>query len=116
MQPLPGLNASDFDPYQERAFESWVKVEGDRITIQGRLRMSDNLDEAKVFFVDVAGRESLRLEVVFKDFHHFNLAYHCGTAITLTGDYEDRSGQPVITKVTALKSVHGNSKPGTQKG
>lgn len=116
LQPLPGLNASDFDPYQEQAFESWVKTEGNELTVQGRLRMSDNLDEAKVFFVDVKGHPSVRVEVDFRDFHNFNLAYHCGTAVTLTGKHKDRSGTPVVTKVTAVKSVHGNSNPRTQNG
>ena len=89
--PLPGLDGSDFQPYRERPFESWVRTEGEKITVQGRLRMSDNLDEAKVFFVDVAGRPSIRIEVNFRDFHDFNLAYHCGTGITLSGDGKRRS-------------------------
>lgn len=113
--PLPGLDASDFLPHQERQFDSWVRAEVDQITVQGRLRMSDNLDEAKVFFVDVAGRPSVRVEVVFRDFHDFNLAYHCGTGITLTGTGISANGKTVITKVTELTSIFGK-KPGTQKG
>ena len=113
--PLPGLDGSDFQPYRERPFDSWVRVEGNRITVQGRLRMSDNLDEAKVFFVDVAGRDSVRVEVAFRDFHDFNLAYHCGTGITLTGDGTNSGGRVVITKVRDLKSIFG-TKPGTQRG
>ena len=50
-----------------------------------------------------------------RDFHDFNLAYHCGTAITLSGNGEDKGGQLVVTKVTDLKSLFGK-KPGTQKG
>ena len=57
--PLPGLDASDYQPYQERAFDSWVKHQDGVITVQGRLRLSDNLDEAKIFFVDVE-REDIR--------------------------------------------------------
>lgn len=113
--PLPGLNGSDFTPYQERPFESWVKVDSDKITVQGRLRMSDDLDEAKVFFVDVEGQLPVRVEVEFRDFHNFNLAYHCGTGITLTGTGTTSGDQQTIHKVTSLKSVHGR-KPGTQNG
>ena len=47
--PLPGLDGSPFDEFKERPFESWVKKGQGIITAQGRLRMSDNLDEAKIF-------------------------------------------------------------------
>ena len=78
--------------------------------------MSDNLDEAKVFYIDVKGKESVRIEVSFKDFHGFNLAYHVGTPITLSGNTSERSGRVVLTKVTELKSLFGKSKPGKANG
>ena len=114
--PLPGLDGGDFDEFQERPFESWAKIGNGTITVQGRLRMSDNLDEAKVFYIDVDGRPAVRIEVGFGDFHRFNLAYHVGTPITLTGNSSERNGQLVLTKVTGLKSVFGNSKPGSANG
>ncbi|QEG40126.1 DUF1552 domain-containing protein [Roseimaritima ulvae] len=114
-QPLPGLDGSDFAPYQERPFESWVRRTGDQIEVQGRLRLSDNLDEAKIFFVDVDQRTVVRIEVSFRDFHHFNLAYHCGTPITLTGTGTDKGGQACITKIKQLQSLFGKQ-PGTQNG
>ena len=113
--PLPGLDASDYQPYVPKTFESWVQEAEGTITVQGRLRMSDNLDEAKVFFVDVKGKPSVRVEVQFRDFHDFNLAYHCGTGITLSGTGKQRNGQFVITKVTDVKSIFGK-KPGSQGG
>ena len=113
--PLAGLDASDFAPWKERPFDSWVKVEGNQITVQGRLRMSDNLDEAKVFFVDVAQKPSVRVEVTFRDFHGFNLAYHCGTPITLSGTGTVQGDQLKITKVKELKSLFGR-KAGSAPG
>ena len=112
---LAGLDSSDFSPWQERPFESWVKVEGNQITAQGRIRMSDNLDEAKLFFVDVDGKPSVRIEVDFKDFHNFNLAYHCGTPITISGTGSEQGGQLTITKVKEVVSLFG-SKPGSANG
>ena len=53
--PLPGLNGSNFTPYNEQPFESWVKKGDGSITVQGRLRLSDNLDEARIFLIDIAG-------------------------------------------------------------
>ncbi len=114
-KPLPGLDGSPFKPYRERPFESWVKKDGGTVTAQGRLRLSEDLNEAKIFYIDVTGKPSIRIEVAFRDFHDFNLAYHCGTAIKITGNGVDRGGQLVITKVTELKSLFGR-KPGTQNG
>ena len=51
--PLPGLDGGPFEEFRERPFESWVKRGQGTITAQGRFRMSDNLDEAKVFYIDV---------------------------------------------------------------
>ncbi|MFK8115652.1 MAG: DUF1552 domain-containing protein [Rubripirellula sp.] len=116
MQPLPGLNGSDFLPYREKPFKSWLRVDAEEVTVQGRLRMSDNLDEAKIFYVDVDGQPSVKVEVEFRDFHGFNLAYHCGTGVTLTGTGRREGDTAVITKVTAVQSIHGRSKPGSQDG
>lgn len=114
--PLPGLADSAFEPHRERPFDSWVRAEGNRITVQGRLRMSDDLDEARVFLIDVEGQAPVRIEVEFRDFHNFNLAYHCGTAITLTGTGTNRGNQNyLITKVTDLKSLFGKL-PGSANG
>ncbi|MEO1528049.1 MAG: DUF1552 domain-containing protein [Planctomycetota bacterium] len=114
-EPLPGLDGSPYDPYRERPFESWVREESGSITVQGRLRLSDDLNEAKVFYVDVDGQPSVRVEVAFRDFHDFNLAYHCGTPITLTGTASKASGRWVLTKVRSLQSVFGKQ-PGSAGG
>ncbi len=114
-QPLDGLDGSPIDFYRERPFDSWVREEAGMITVQGRLRMSDDLNEAKIFYVDVAGKPSVRVEVQFRDFHDFNLAYHCGTPITLRGEGSQQGGRFKITKVKDLKSVFGKL-PGTQRG
>ncbi|MHC4994424.1 MAG: DUF1552 domain-containing protein [Planctomycetota bacterium] len=113
--PLPGLSDSDYRPFVERAFASWLKTEGAKITVQGRLRLSDDLSEAKIFYVDVEGQPSVRVEVTFRDFHDFNLAYHCGTPITLTGTGSSSGDSAMITKVTGLKSLFGR-KPGSAPG
>lgn len=114
-EPLPGLSDSNYEPYQERTFESWVQHVDGIIEVQGRLRLSDNLDEAKIFFVDVDGSQPVRIEVGFRDFHDFNLAYHCGTAVKLKGSGKVNGGQLLITKVQSIESLFGH-KPGTQNG
>jgi len=113
--PLPGLDGGKFEEYRERPFDSWVKSQGGKITVQGRLRMSDNLDEAKVFYVDVEGKSPVRVEVNFRDFHDFNLPYHVGTPITLEGNGSATNGHLLMNKVTSLKSVYGKTLPNDKK-
>lgn len=112
---LDGLNDSGFEPYQEREFESWVRTEGPEIIVQGRLRMSDDLDEARIFFIDVAGRKPVKIDVPFKDFHEFNLAYHCGTGITVRGTGSVTDDVCTINRIVDLNSVFGNA-PGSARG
>jgi hypothetical protein len=78
--------------------------------------MSDNLDEAKVFYMDIKDKPPVRIEIGFGDFHGFNVAYHVGTPITLSGNSSERNGQLVITRITEIKSVFGTSKPGKAGG
>ena len=77
--------------------------------------MSDDLDQAKIFFIDVQGRPPVQVQVEFRDFHNFNLAYHCGTAITLTGTGKVEGDQYIVTKVSDVKSLFGKL-PGSQNG
>lgn len=114
--PLPGLDGGAFDEYKERPFESWTKVEGNKMTAQGRLRMSENLDEAKVFYIDVANEDPVRIEIEFRDFHQFNFPYHVGTPIRLTGSVAEKNGRQVMNKISELTSLFGKSKPGKRGG
>ena len=77
--------------------------------------MSDNLDEAKVFYLDVENKPSIRMEIAFGDFHNHNVAYHCGSAITVSGTGVNEGGQIVIKKIKELRSVHGKL-PGSAPG
>ena len=113
--PLPGLDGSRFNPHRERPFESFAKRTGDSITVQGRLRLSEDLNEANVFYIDVSDQQSVRIVVKFRDFHDFNLAYHCGTAVNISGTCADRDGQLVISKITNLRSLYGKN-PGSAQG
>ena len=116
MQPLPGLDGGKFEEYSEPPFESWVKVDSGTMTVQGRLRMSDNLDEAKVFYLDVRGRPSVKMVIGFGDFHSHNVAYHVGTPIKLTGKCIEKDGELILSRITGIESLFGNSKPGKANG
>jgi len=113
--PLPGLDGSPFEAYQERPFESWVRHTGNQITVQGRLRLSEDLNEARIFYIDLEKQPSVKIDVSFRDFHHFNLAYHCGTPIKLTGETSEKEGQTVVTKIASIASLFGKT-PGTLNG
>jgi hypothetical protein len=113
--PLPGLDGSDFKSYKERPFDSWVKQDGKVYEIQGRLRMSDKLDETRVFFMDVKGRPPIRMELGFGDFHGKNVAYHVGTAITIKATGQGTGDALIIKQIKELKSVFGRN-PGSAGG
>ncbi len=49
------------------------------------------------------------------DFHKFNLAYHCGNAVTLSGNAAEKNGQLVLSKITELKPLSGKN-PGSKNG
>jgi hypothetical protein len=114
--PLPGLDGGYFKEYQERPFDSYFRRNDGSMTVQGRLRMSDNIDETNVFYIDVDKQPSVRLQPEFKDFHEYNLAYHVGTPVRLTGTGSYVANQAVITKITDLVSVFGKSHPVTNSG
>lgn len=114
--PLLGLDGGEFDEFEERPFQTWVTKRAGHITVQGRLRMSDNLDEARVFYIDVKDQLPVKILIEFRDFHDYNLAYHVGTPIVLSGNGSDEGNQLLITKITDLKSLHGKSKPGSARG
>ena len=100
--PLPGLDGSPFEELRK------ILRELGGAKAPSRLRAASCLlDEAKVFYVDVEGKPSVRIEVSFGDFHSFNLAYHVGTPIKLSGNTEKCSSS---TKSLAT-SLFGNSKP-----
>ena len=83
----------------ERPFKKgWYE---DKIA-QGRLRMSDDLDEARTFY-HIEGQSSVRIDVGFGDFHRHNLAYHCGTANEVNG-----SGSKDGSEYALLKSAVSN--------
>ena len=66
---LPGIDGSPFDQHRERPFQSFAKRNGGRIEVQGRLRLSEDLNEANAFYVDVEKGPSVRIVVKFRDFH-----------------------------------------------
>ena len=112
---LAGLDGQPFEPYQERPFERWIRRDANQITVQGRLRLSEDLDEANVFYIDLNDGASVRIEVAFRDFHRHNLAYHCGTAVRIEGEATDRAGRLVVTQIKSLHSLFGRT-PGTANG
>ena len=91
----------------EKPFKKWVKVEKNTISAQARLRMSDNIEEAKVFFMDLPDGRSIKLDVSFPDFHKRNMAYYVGEAMKVTGTGSNVNGQLTITKLSEFKSIFG---------
>ena len=64
--------------------------------------MSDNLDEAKVF-CDAEGRDSVRMEIGFGDFHSRHAAYR-RDSVKLTGK-PSKSRPDNSQQITRLESL-----------
>ena len=110
--PLAGLDGGAFRPYQEVPFESLVEVNEDKVTVQGRLRFSHDLDQANQFFIDVKGEpQPVRLQVPFKTFERHNLPYFCGSPVRIVGTGMRKGNEIVVTQVGELGSLIG-LKPG----
>ena len=112
---LQGLNGENYDVYKERQFKRWAKVEGDQITVQGRLRFSNDINETRNFYIDLTDGRSVKIETTFKEFHDLNLAYHMGTAVMLSGKGQLSDTQVHIKKVKSIKSLFGKA-PGATNG
>jgi hypothetical protein len=104
---LAGLDGGEFGAYREPPFRTWVKVDGGKVRVQGRLRLSSNLDEANLFFVDVVGEPPVRIKIGFRNFQQFEMPFFCGTPVELAGNGGKYGSQVVINEVTSLKSLAG---------
>lgn len=103
-ETLGGLDSSDYKKYVVPQVETWMKINGNSIEVQGRLRISSNFNDANIFFVDLNDGRSVTVKVNFKNMKDFNLPYLSanGTAITLTGKGTIKSGVNTITEITKL--------------
>ncbi|WDE97117.1 DUF1552 domain-containing protein [Lentisphaera profundi] len=110
---LQGLSGENFDAYVEREFERWVKENRGVVTVQGRLRFSDDINETRTFYIDLTDGRSVKIETTFKEFHDLNLAYHMGTAVVLSGKGTMQDQQVLIKKVQSIKSLFGKQAGGT---
>ncbi|MBA4192411.1 MAG: hypothetical protein C0467_30965 [Planctomycetaceae bacterium] len=113
VNPLAGLDGGAFKAYQEAPFQSSVEVAQTKVTVQGRLRFSHDLDKANQFFIDVEGEAlPVRLQVPFKTFEQHNLPYYCGSPVRIVGKGERTGKEVVVTQVSELQSLVG-LKPGS---
>jgi hypothetical protein len=104
---LAGLDGGEFGAYREPPFKTLVEVVGKKVRAQGRLRLSNNLDEANLFFVDVDGQKPVRIQISFRNFQQFEMPFYCGTPVELIGNGGKQGSEFVINEVTSLKSLAG---------
>ena len=107
------MNGEAYDVYKERKFERWAKVEGDLVTVQGRLRFSQNINETRNFYIDLTDGRSVKIETTFKEFHDLNIAYHIGTGVLISGKGSLNEQNVLIKKVKSIKSLFGKQAAGT---
>lgn len=104
---IRGLDGGSFDAYVEPKFESWVKVKNGNIEAQGRLRQSDDLGEANLFFLDVAGKTPVQIKLSFKNMQQFEMPFYCGCPVTIQGTGSKNGDAIAMTLMTSLQPING---------
>lgn len=108
---IRGLQGERFDAYIEPRFESWVKIKNRNIEAQGRLRLSDDLSEANLFLLEVAGQKPVRIELSFKNMQKLEMPFYCGSPVTIQGTGRQEGDTVVMNQMTTLRPINGR-KPG----
>ena len=77
------------------------------IEAQGRLRQSDDLGEANLFFLDVAGKTPVEIKLSFKNMKQFEMPFHCGCPVTIQGTGSKNGDAIAMTLMTSLQPING---------
>lgn len=106
-----GLGGESFDAYVEPQFDSWVKIKNGVVQAQGRLRLSDDLSDANLFLLEVAGQAPLRIKLSFKNMQKFEMPFYCGSPVSVEGTGRPEGETIVMNQLTKLHSIDGR-RPG----
>ncbi|WDI43758.1 DUF1552 domain-containing protein [Bremerella sp. P1] len=112
---LRGLDGNSFDSYSEPHFDSWSRIKNDQIEAQGRLRLSENLAEANLYFLDISGQPSVEIKVTFKNMQNLQMPFYCGSPVRLRGTGRKEGHRIVITSLSTLDPLTINGRENRPK-
>jgi len=103
---MTGLNDSNFKPFVEKKVATFLKQEGKGIKLQGKLRLSTNIDTPRLHLMDVEGIGTVKIEVPFKTFNKISLPFYCEKNVLIEGKGAKKGNEwriSDISKITEIK-------------
>ncbi|NQZ57892.1 MAG: DUF1552 domain-containing protein, partial [Lentisphaeraceae bacterium] len=103
--PMSGLNDSNYTPYVEKSVKTFAKNEGGTFKVQGKLRMNSDINNARLYLIDIEGQNPVKIEVSFKNFSVHSLSYHCSKPVYLEVTGLSENGQLFVKNITKLEEL-----------
>ena len=102
---IGGLNDSNYKPFVQKKVQTFAKNEGGKFKVQGILRMSADINEARLYLIDIDGQKPVKILVSFKNFSQHSLSYHCSKPVYLEGSGKVEGGQLFVKNITKLDEI-----------
>jgi hypothetical protein len=102
---MRGLNDSNYDHFQTKKYQTYLKEEDGIIKLQGNLRQSPNINTPRLHLMKVDNTKSVKIEVSFGNFNKTNLAYFCTRDVYIEGKGKNDNGHWMITEVTKIEEL-----------
>jgi len=112
---LPGLDGGVFESYTEPHFDSWVQVKNESVEAQGRLTLSENLEEANLYFMELPGQRPVEIRITFKNMQDLQMPYHSGSPVRIEGTGRQEGDRVVVTAIKKLQPLTRNGLELNQK-
>ena len=103
---IGGLNDSNYKPFVEKKVKTFAKNEGGKFKVQGVMRMSADINEARLYLIDIDGQKPVKILVSFKNFSQHSLSYHCSKPVYLEGTGKVEEGQLFVKNITKLDEIN----------
>ena len=103
--PVTGLNDSNFTPFVEKYVKTFAKDAGGTFKVQGKLRMNPDINNSRLYLIDIEGQEPVKVQVSFKNFSVHRLSYFCSKPIYLEGTGLTEDGQLFVKNITKLEEL-----------
>jgi hypothetical protein len=104
---MSGLNDSNYEHFVEKEIATYLKADGKSIILQGKLRMSSDIDKPRLHLMDIEGVGTVRIEIPFKSFNRLGLPVYCGKNVYLEGVGGKKSGEWKISDISKIKEFKG---------
>jgi hypothetical protein len=102
---IDGLKDSNYHHYTETPVKSFLKVDGDEVTIQGKFRLSTDINTPRLQLMDIADVGTVSIEVPFKTFNAQSVPFYYSKNVTIVGQGKKVDGQWHVHDITSIKEI-----------